>query len=120
MESNEAKKASAALPQGITQAMVDEAKRTYGAGNVKLIELPLGDDVDAGYRTVLAMVPTRTIIGQYRRWADTDPKRADEILVKNCLLSSKDEVLADDGLFYGALSAIADLIPVRKGIIKNC
>jgi hypothetical protein len=119
---NEAKekKTGAALPEGITQAMVSEAKRVHGADRVKIIELPLGDDVEAGYRAVLATVPTRNVIGQYRRWADTDPKRADEILVKNSMLSHKDEVLADDGLFYGALSAIADLIPVRKGIIKNC
>jgi hypothetical protein len=34
-------------------------------------------------------------------------------------MSHKEEVMADDGLFYGALSGIAELIPVRKAIIKN-
>lgn len=107
------------LPDGITAAMVAEAKAKHGADKVKIIEIPIDDEATA-YKGVLAAVPSRTIVGQYRRFADSDPKKADEILVKNCLLSHKEEVLADDGLFYGALSGIADLIPVRKAIIKNC
>ncbi len=108
-----------ALPQGITAEMIAEAKAKYGENNVKILLLPLDDE---GHETkgVLALVPSRSVVGQFRRWADTDPKKADEILVKNCLLSSKDEVLADDGLFYGALSGLAELIPVRKAIVKNC
>jgi hypothetical protein len=106
------------LPEGISEAMVADAKTKYGADKVKLIDLPI-DEETTGYKTVLAVVPSRTVIGQYRRWAETDPKKADEIIVKACLLSHKDEVLADDGLFYGALSGIAELIPVRKAIVKN-
>jgi hypothetical protein len=107
------------LPVGITAAMIAEAKAKHGEDKVKIIALPV-DDESSAYKEVLACVPSRNIVGQYRRFADTDPKKADEILVKNCLLSHKDEVLADDGLFYGALSGIADLIPVRKAIVKNC
>ena len=107
------------LPEGITQAMIDDAKAKHGADKVKFIDLPLDDD-NTAYKTVLAIVPTRTVVGQYRRYADSEPKKADEILVKACLLSHKDEVLADDGLFFGALTGVAELIPVRKGIVKNC
>ncbi len=107
------------LPEGISEAMVTEAKSKHGIDKVRLIDLPLDEDGSSGYKTVLACVPSRTVVGQYRRYADTDPKKADEILVKACLLSHKDEVLADDGLFYGALSGIAELIPVRKAIVKN-
>lgn len=107
------------LPEGITQAMIDDAKAKHGADNVKFVAI-FKENSDEVERTVLAVVPSRNIIGQYRRYADTDPKKADEILVKNCLLSHKDEVLADDGLFFGALSGIAELIPVRKAVIKNC
>ena len=107
------------LPEGITQTMIDEAKAKHGRDKVRIIELPLDDEATA-YKAILAVVPTRTVVGQYRRYADTDPKKADEILVKACVLSSKDEVLADDGLFYGALTGVAELIPVRKAIVKNC
>ena len=106
------------LPEGITEAMVADAKVKHGEDKVKLIDLPLDAD-NSGNITVLACVPSRTVLGQYRRWEGSDPKKADEILVKACLLSHRDQVLADDGLFYGALTGIADLIPVRKGIVKN-
>ncbi len=107
------------LPEGITPQMVAEAKAKHGEDKIRLIDLPRGDDESNGYKTILACVPSRTVIGQYRRWADSDPKKADEILVKACVLSHKDEVLADDGLFFGALTGITELIPVRKGIVKN-
>ncbi len=106
------------LPEGITDALVASAMTKHGKDKLRLIDLPLDDDA-TGYKTVLACVPSRTVTGQYRRYVDVDPKKADEILVKACLLSHKEEVLADDGLFYGALNAISELIPVRKGIVKN-
>ena len=106
------------LPEGITEQMVTDAKTKFGESQVKYADLPL-DEEETDFKTVLVGVPSRVVLGQYRRWADNDPKKADEILVKACLLSHKDEVLADDGLFYGALNAISDLIPVRKGRIKN-
>jgi hypothetical protein len=107
------------LPEGITQAMIDEAKAKHGESKVKFIDLPLDDDSTA-FKTVLACVPTRTVIGQYQTYSDKQPKKAEDILVKACLLSHKDEVLADDSLFYGALTGICELIPIRKGIVKNC
>lgn len=106
------------LPEGITQAMIDQAIEKHGEKNVRLIEI-MNEDGNAVELTVLAIVPTRTVLGQYRKFADNEPKRADEILVKACLLSHKDEIMADDGLFTAALTGIADLIPVRKAIVKN-
>ncbi len=107
-----------ALPEGITQQMIDSAKQKYGADKVKYIDLPL-DDEGTSHKRVLACVPSRFVVGQYRKYSDKDPNKADNILVKNCLLSHKTEVLADDGLFYAAMNGIADLIPVRKSIVKN-
>lgn len=107
------------LPEGITAEMIANAKAKYGEKKVKLIDLPVDDDATA-YKTVLATVPTRAVIGQYMKYDSIDPKKAQEILVKNCLLSHKEEVLADDGLFYGLFGSLSELIPYRKGIIKNC
>jgi len=119
MTTENSKKEEKKLPEGITQEMIDDAKVKHGTDKVKFIDLPVDDDATT-YKTVLACVPSRTVVGQYRRYADTDPKKADDILVKACLLSHKDEVMADEGLIYGALTGIADLIPIRKGIVKNC
>jgi hypothetical protein len=107
------------LPEGITQAMIDEAKVKHGADKVKFVTI-LDEDGNSEMLTVLAIVPSRNVTGQYRRYADSDPKKADEILVKACLLSHKEQVLADDALFMGALDGIANLIPIRKAIVKNC
>lgn len=106
------------LPEGITEAMVSAAKAKHGIDKVKIIQIPV-DDNSSDFKEVLACVPTRTVVSNYRRWSDSDPKKADEILVKNCILSCLDEILTDDGLFYGALNGLAELIPVRKAVIKN-
>ncbi|MCG8740207.1 hypothetical protein G1K77_13445 [Tenacibaculum finnmarkense] len=45
----------------------------------------------------------------------SDPKKGQEILVKNCLLTSKEEVVNDDGLFYAVAGLLMDLIPIRQG-----
>ena len=105
-------------PAGITAEMIAEGKKKHGEGKVKLIDII--NDETSETKTVLAAVPSRTVIGQYQRYESIDPKKAQEILVKACLLSHKDEVLADDGLFFGALSGIAELIPVRRAVVKNC
>ncbi|MDR2806258.1 MAG: hypothetical protein LBB85_11620 [Dysgonamonadaceae bacterium] len=107
------------LPDGITAEMVASAKAKYGEDKVKMIDI-YNEESNLVEKTALVCVPSRTVIGQFRRYSDTDPKKADEILVKASLLSHKEEVLADDGLFYGALAGIAELIPVRRAVVKNC
>jgi hypothetical protein len=107
------------LPAGITAEMIAEAKTKHGEDKVKFIEVYNEENSDVEL-TVLACVPTRSVIGQYRRYADNDPKKADDILMKACLLSHKDAVMASDALFFGALTGIAELIPMRKSAVKNC
>lgn len=107
------------LPDGITSELIAKAKRENGNDKVKMIDI-FNEDNSGIELTVLCCVPSRTVVGQYRRYSDTDPKKADEILVKACLLSHKEQVLNNDALFNGCLLGIADLIPIRKAIVKNC
>lgn len=104
---------------GITPEMISEAKAKYGEGKVKLADLPLDDDGDK-FLTVLIRVPDRKTLSEFEKWADKQPDKAKEILLNACLLSHKDQVKADDNLFFTCTSAIAELIPIRKAIIKNC
>ena len=113
------KKEKSQLPDGITQEMIDDAKKKHGADKVKILDLPLNDE-GTEYKSVLAVIPSRNVIGQFRRFMDNNPVKADTILVKACVLSHVDEVLNDDGLFLGAVSGLAELMPVRKAIVKNC
>lgn len=106
------------LPEGITEEMVKAAKEKYKENAIKLAELQKDDDC-AEYLTVLVRRPDRQVMNEYSKWADKSPGKAEEILVNSCLLSHKDIVKADDGLFMAAVDAIAQLIVIRKAIIKN-
>ncbi|MGY0034449.1 hypothetical protein [Pedobacter sp. NJ-S-72] len=107
------------LPSGITQEMVDNAKVKYPKeGAVKYADLPL-DDYGDQFLTVLICRPNRQVINEFSKWVDKNPGKANEILVKSCLLSHKETVLADDELFTVAVDAIAQLISIRKAIVKN-
>lgn len=107
------------LPEGITAEMITEAKLKHGEDKVKIALLPI-DDTGKTNVAVLVTVPGRRVIGEFEKWIDKNPTKAKEILVKNNLLSRVDEVMGDDGLFYAAVDAIAELMPLRKATIKNC
>ncbi|MFV0505886.1 MAG: hypothetical protein ACK5L5_04135 [Bacteroidales bacterium] len=106
------------LPKGITAEMIVSAKAKHGDDKVKLMEL-IPEDATKDKLTVLACAPSRKVIGQYRRFIDADPMKADEIIVKACVLSHKETVLADDALFNGAKLGILQMMPVCEAVIKN-
>lgn len=108
-----------ALPVGITQDMIDAATVKYPKlGAVRLAVLPKDDD---GLETLTVLIrrPDRSVMSEYSKWADKAPSKADDILVKACLLSHKEEVIADDELFMVAVDAIAQMIVTRKAVLKN-
>jgi hypothetical protein len=97
----------------VTKELKENFKKEHGE-KLKSLLLPL-DDYGNEELEVLAVVPSRSIVGQSMRFMQADPKKAQEILVKNCLLTSKEEVLTDDGLFYAAANLIYELVPIRQG-----
>ncbi|CAA0152903.1 hypothetical protein [Tenacibaculum maritimum] len=97
----------------VTKTVKDELKKTHG-NKLKSLILPL-DDLGLEELEVLATVPTRSVVGQSMKFMQTDPKKGQEILVKNCLVTNKEEVMADDSLFYAAAGLLTDLIPIRQG-----
>lgn len=97
----------------VKQEVKDRLKTEHG-DKLRSLLLPK-DDYDTEYLEVLAIVPSRSIVGQFMKFVNADPKKAQEILVKNSLLTHKEEVLADDGLFSAAFGLITDLIPIRQG-----
>lgn len=103
----------------ITPAMIADAKSKHGDDKVFIAQLPLDEDA-VDFLDVLISVPTRKIIGEFEKYSDKDPNKAKEILINAHCHSFKDTVKSDDGLFYACVNAIADLMPIRKAIIKNC
>lgn len=96
----------------------EQIKAAGGAKNLRRVELPL-DDMGNETLEVVVCVPDRRTMGQYLKYQNVNPSKAQEILVKNCLLTSKDEVLADDALFLTCVSALAEIIPIRENRIKK-
>lgn len=92
--------------------------QTYGSKNLRLLEVPTTDDT-AEYMEVVAIVPDRATLGQYMKYIDVNPKKAQEILVKQCVKSELETILADDALFMTTVSLLAELIPIRDGRVKK-
>ena len=99
--------------QYVNQEVKENLKKEHG-DKLKSLILPLDDD-SAEEIEVLAVVPGRSVVGQAMKFMQTDPKKGQEILVKNCLVTEKERVMEDDGLFYAAAGLLTELIPIRQG-----
>jgi hypothetical protein len=93
-------------------------ERVGGEKNLRRLELPT-NDLGTENIEIIACVPDRRVMGQYLKYQSTNPAKAQEILVKNCVLTDLEQVLADDGLFLTAFGQIVELIPIREGKIKK-
>lgn len=98
----------------VSQEVIDKV----GKDNFRRVELPL-DDNNNEVLEVIVSVPDRRTMGQYLKYQNVNPAKAQEILVKNCLHTDKDQVLKDDALFLTCVSALAELIPIRESKIKK-
>lgn len=107
------------LPEGVTKETIEALKQRYGADKIKIASLPKDDD-GTEFMDVVVRTPDRKVLGEFEKWVDKNPDKAKEILINACVLSNKETVKADDGLFLGAFDALVKLIPVRSAILKNC
>lgn len=114
----ESKKEKVLLPNGVTEEMVKAWKERYGDNKVKLATLSDDNDSFDPFDVVIR-VPDRVTMGEFEKWLDKNPDKSKQIIVKACLLSSKEEVLAHDDKFLAAFNAIAEILPIRKAVIKN-
>lgn len=93
-------------------------EKVGGEKNLRRLELPT-NDLGNEVLEVIVAVPDRRTMGQYLKYQNVNPAKAQEILVKNCLLTDLETVLADDGLFLTAFGQMVELIPIREGKIKK-
>lgn len=106
----------------VSQEVIDSLKQTYAkeaaSGKLKRIYLPM-DELETEILEVIVKVPDRNTVTQFMRFVESQPKKAQELLVNQCLLTSKEEVSANDELFFTCAGAIAELFPIRQAKIKN-
>ncbi len=98
------------LPQGVTPEMIQAWKEKHK--HIRLIRLQKGF-------AAIAHRPARNIVNQWEKFSDSDPNKARTILIENCVLFGKEEVLADDELFYSCAAAITEMIPISKAETEN-
>jgi len=116
MDNTEFKRMEVELP--IKKVSKETIEKVGGEKNLRRLELPK-DDLGEEILEVIACIPTRHVMGLYLKHQQINPAKAQEILVKNCILTDLEEVLQDDGLFLSALGQIVELIPIREGKIKK-
>jgi hypothetical protein len=101
--------------KAVSQETID---KVGGSDKLRRVDLPLDDDGNEILEVVVC-VPDRRTMGQYLKYQSVNPAKAQDILVKNCLLTDKETVLADDALFLTCVSALAEMIPIRESKIKK-
>lgn len=102
----------------ITDEQKKAIKKNYPDDKLKILELPM-DDMNTDFMQVVCRIPSRNVMGQYMKYSDINPIKAQNILIKACLITDKELVLADDALATTAVSLLAELLPIREGRIKN-
>lgn len=96
----------------------EELEKKIGKEKLRKLELKLKEGEDETIELVVR-VPERHVSGQILKFMRTDPLKAQEIAVNNCLLTDKELVNANDYLFFACALAIIELIPIQEGQIKK-
>lgn len=90
----------------------------YGKEKLRILVLPM-DELSMESIEVVVKIPDRSTISQVMKFMNENPKKANDILINSCLLTSKEIVNADDGLYFTCATGIAELMPIRQASIKN-
>ncbi len=106
------------LSEDVKNSIREQYKEEVAQNKIKLLYLPL-DDYANEELEVLVKVPDRNTTTQFMRFISDNPKKAQELLLNQSLLTNKEQVMADDALFFACAGKIAELFPIREARIKN-
>lgn len=109
------------LPEGITSAMVENAKKALAKDSryVNLHIAKLQCDEEGNLLNVLMNSPARKAINDHEKYEDSLPKKAQETIIESAICSHEDEVKGNDWLWFAAYRAAIMLKPKGSAIIKN-
>jgi len=106
------------LPEGCTPEMVKAWKIEYGE---KFVKVQVCEDQD-GYHepfTIVTRVPGRRTMELFQKFIDRDPRKANDILLKECVKFGSEQFDGNDYKTLSAINAVAELIPTSKITTKN-
>lgn len=97
----------------ITKELIESKKKENPGCKVVLVKMKDSEGKETVLE-VLAKSPNRQTISEAEKWENTNPGKAKEIYVRNCVLTDVEQVMTDDNLFFQAYFAIMDLLPFQK------
>lgn len=112
------KKDEIQLPEGLSQEKYDALKKNYG-DLIHILEAETNKKGDTKLVIVKSPENDRKVCGQFERFIDTNPDKAREILVVNCVLHDEKWVLENNFAFRSVSRALVEMIPMAKAALKN-
>ncbi len=102
----------------LTKEIISEFTSKYGKDKLRILEIPV-DDSNSDFFQILVRIPDRNTMTQFMRFIENSPKKAQDILINQCVLTGKEQIEQDDAMYMSAVSGIAELFPIRQAVIKN-
>lgn len=102
----------------LDQKTKDVLKKEYGEDKLVILEIPT-DEKETEHFEVAVRVPSRQVFSQFMKWLNDNPKKAQEILLRGCVLTDREVIEADDFMFNTTVSLLTELIPIGQGRIKK-
>jgi hypothetical protein len=103
--------------QELLQSKIDLAKKKYGT--VFEIEIPIDDDGNT--TTIYVKKASREILSIAGSLMSKDPMKANEVILKNCLIPELNDmtILDNEDIFLSACTAIEEIVRIRQATIKK-
>lgn len=101
----------------IKKELIEQKKAEFPGCKIVQVDYK-GEDEKSIVLTGLVRSPDRRIISEADKYENTNPGKAKEIYVRNCVMTDVEAVMADDNLFYQAYFVIMDLLPFQKPDVR--
>lgn len=93
------------LPKGVTAEQIEEWRKKYP--NSQLFEFK--GEVDGKAFSCICRSPDRPVIHEWLK--TSNPSKQGQIMIQNCVLTNKEEVLEKDDLYFGVQSKLSEFVP---------
>lgn len=100
----------------LIEDQMEAVRKKYGLSKVFRIAIPMDDD---GKDVAVAYLkkPNRNVMAVSMSFAESDPFKSNELLLKGCWLEGDMRIQEDDDAFLSAQGLLQEMITFRKGRI---
>ncbi len=113
-----AKKTAVKVKAEAVQERLDAVAKKHKVPTVYELKIPM-DDEGNDYAIGYIKKPSRASLGAAMSLINTNPLKANEIILKSNWLEGDERILNDDDAFMSASVLLEEVITIRKGEIKK-